>query len=98
MPATWHLQGLSYLTFIGWVATIAGWYVTEMGRQPYLVTGILKTADAVTQVPSEHVGLTLVGYLMMYAFMLFYYIKTVFLLARKNVNPPVVEIKGAVPA
>tara|TARA_B100001094_G_scaffold310560_1_gene345292 strand:- start:6311 stop:7645 length:1335 start_codon:yes stop_codon:yes gene_type:complete len=96
--ATWHLQGLSYLTFIGWVATIAGWYVTEMGRQPYLVTGILKTADAVTQVPSEHVGLTLVGYLLMYAFMLFYYIKTVFLLARKNVNPPVVDIKGAVPA
>ena len=32
----------------GWIATIAGWYVTEIGRQPWLVRGILKTADAVS--------------------------------------------------
>ena len=30
----------------GWVATLAGWYTTEIGRQPWLVTGVLKTADA----------------------------------------------------
>ena len=34
-------------TFSGWVATLAGWLVTEIGRQPWLVTGILRTADAV---------------------------------------------------
>ena len=30
----------------GWLATLAGWYTTEIGRQPWLVTGVLKTADA----------------------------------------------------
>jgi cytochrome bd ubiquinol oxidase subunit I len=29
------------MTFSGWVATLAGWYVTEIGRQPYLVYGVL---------------------------------------------------------
>jgi cytochrome d ubiquinol oxidase subunit I len=35
------------LTFSGWFATLCGWLVTEIGRQPWLVTGILRTADAV---------------------------------------------------
>jgi cytochrome d ubiquinol oxidase subunit I len=34
------------MTFSGWVATLAGWYVTEIGRQPWLVTGILRTGEA----------------------------------------------------
>jgi hypothetical protein len=34
------------MTFSGWVATLAGWYVTEIGRQPWLVTGVLRTAEA----------------------------------------------------
>ena len=36
------------MTFCGWIATLAGWYVTEIGRQPFLVYGVLNTADAVT--------------------------------------------------
>ena len=32
--------------WIGFVAVIAGWIVTESGRQPWIVTGILRTADA----------------------------------------------------
>jgi cytochrome d ubiquinol oxidase subunit I len=83
---TRHLQVLVAMTFMGWIATVAGWYVTEMGRQPFLVTGILRTADAVTQTPSSYVGMTLAAYLMMYAFMLVAYIKTVFMLARKQVH------------
>ena len=34
------------MTFSGWVATLAGWYVTEIGRQPWLVYRLLTTADA----------------------------------------------------
>jgi cytochrome d ubiquinol oxidase subunit I len=41
------LRVLVGMTFAGWVATLAGWYVTEIGRQPWLVTGVLSTADAV---------------------------------------------------
>jgi cytochrome bd ubiquinol oxidase subunit I len=31
------------MTFSGWVATLAGWYTTEIGRQPWLVQGVLTT-------------------------------------------------------
>lgn len=37
----WQLRGLVAMTFSGWLATLAGWYVTEIGRQPFLVTGVL---------------------------------------------------------
>jgi cytochrome d ubiquinol oxidase subunit I len=51
----------------GWVALLAGWYTTEIGRQPWLVTGILKTVDALGPVPGGHVALTLAVYLVLYA-------------------------------
>ncbi|MDP5185552.1 MAG: cytochrome ubiquinol oxidase subunit I [Alishewanella sp.] len=81
-----HLKLLIGMTFSGWVATLAGWYVTEIGRQPYLVYGLLKTRDAVTTVPSEHVALTLGLYLVLYAVLLVLYIKTLFWLAKRAVE------------
>lgn len=74
------------MTFSGWVATLAGWYVTEIGRQPYLVYGLLKTRDAVTTVPSEHVALTLAMYLVLYAVLLVAYVKALFWLAQRAVT------------
>ena len=47
----WMLQALVGMTFSGWLAVVAGWYVTEIGRQPYLVSGVLTTAQAVTILP-----------------------------------------------
>lgn len=73
------------MTFSGWIATLSGWYVTEIGRQPYLVTGILKTADAVTQLPAHNVGTSLTLYLLLYAFLLVAYIRTLFVMARKAI-------------
>ncbi len=58
------------MTISGWVATLAGWYTTEIGRQPWLVTGVLKTADAVGPVAGGHVALTLAIYLVLYAVLL----------------------------
>ena len=71
------------MTFSGWVATIAGWYVTEIGRQPYLVQGLLLTKDAVADVPAPMVGTTLAAYLTVYVVLLTAFIATVFHLARK---------------
>ncbi|MBJ7503818.1 MAG: cytochrome ubiquinol oxidase subunit I, partial [Polynucleobacter sp.] len=48
----WMLQALVGMTFSGWLAVVAGWYVTEIGRQPYLVSGVLTTAQAVTKLPT----------------------------------------------
>ncbi len=83
---TWLLRVIVATTFSGWLATLAGWYVTEIGRQPWLVTGVLKTQDAVTSLPPSKVGFSLTLYLVVYAFLLFSYIRTVFLMARKAVK------------
>lgn len=80
----WLLRVLVALTFSGWVATLAGWYVTEIGRQPWLVQGVLRAADAVATVPPAHVGLTLTAYLVTYTFLLATYIATLFYLTRRE--------------
>jgi cytochrome bd ubiquinol oxidase subunit I len=74
---------LVLMTFSGWVALVAGWYVTEIGRQPWLVSGLLATADAISAVPAERIGLTLAMYLALYLFLLVAFVAVVFHLARK---------------
>lgn len=74
------------MSFSGWVATLAGWYVTEIGRQPYLIYGVLKTRDAVTTVASEQVALTLIMYLALYVVLLIAYVKTLFWLADRAIE------------
>ncbi len=83
VPQTWLLRVLVAMTFSGWVALIAGWYVTEIGRQPWLVQGVLTAAQAASQVPSGTILFTLVLYLVLYAVLLTAYISVVFYLARK---------------
>ena len=76
-------KGLVLMTFSGWVAVLAGWYVTEIGRQPYLVTGVLTTAQAATTLPTSMVFSTLFAYLTLYVGLLAAYIWVVFYLARQ---------------
>ena len=71
------------MTLSGWVALLAGWYTTEIGRQPWLVTGILKTADAVGPVAGSHVALTLAVYLILYVLLLIAYLGVLVHLALK---------------
>ncbi|QFT45529.1 Cytochrome bd-II ubiquinol oxidase subunit 1 [Roseivivax sp. THAF40] len=71
------------MTFSGWVATLAGWYVTEIGRQPWLVSGVLPTEAAVAEVPSGMVLSTLLAYLAVYAALTLAYIGALVHLARK---------------
>jgi cytochrome bd ubiquinol oxidase subunit I len=71
------------MTFSGWLATLAGWYTTEIGRQPWLVTGVLTTAQAVADVPAGMVLSTLLGYLGIYAILTLAYVGVLFHLARK---------------
>jgi cytochrome d ubiquinol oxidase subunit I len=85
---------LTAMTFSGWVATLAGWYVTEIGRQPFLIQGVMRTADAVTSVPAGPIALTLAGYLVTYALLIAAYISVVFYLARQAGLP---ESKRAEP-
>lgn len=90
-PGPWLARGLVAMTFSGWVATLAGWYVTEIGRQPWLVTGILKTGEAASAVPAPMIGVTLAAYLVTYALLLAAYVATLFLLARKGARPKEID-------
>lgn len=71
------LRSMSLMTFSGWVAVLAGWYVTEVGRQPWIVYGELKTIDVVANHPPELVLSSLIGYALMYLFLLISYISVV---------------------
>ena len=85
------------MTFAGWVALVSGWYVTEIGRQPWLVFGVLTTAQAASQVPAGNIALSLALYLTLYAALLSAYVSVVFYLAKKAVNggeEPSVDVKG----
>ena len=85
------------MTFSGWIATLAGWYVTEIGRQPWLVTGVLTTAQAVSKVPAGMIGFTLAMYLAIYVLLIAAYISVLFHLAGKGVKRPAPMV-GAAPA
>ncbi len=78
---------LLVMTFSGWIACLSGWYVTEIGRQPYLVQGVLKTADAVTKLGTGMVWTTFLMYLAAYVIVLPSFIFTLFYLARKEAKP-----------
>ncbi len=79
----WLARIFVAMTFAGWVALIAGWYVTEIGRQPWLVHGVLTAAQAASTVPASNIAITLVLYLTLYAALLFAYVSVVFHLATK---------------
>ena len=79
-PILWALVPMA---FSGWVATLAGWYTTEIGRQPWLVQGVMTTEMAVADVPAPLVLGTLITYLAIYVALLFAYIGVIAYLARK---------------
>jgi cytochrome d ubiquinol oxidase subunit I len=79
-----YARVLVAMTFAGWLATVAGWYVTEIGRQPWLVEGVLRTADAVSAVTAPMIGLTFTLYMLVYIVLLSAFIATLFHMARKG--------------
>jgi cytochrome d ubiquinol oxidase subunit I len=79
----WLLWVFAGFTFSGWIAVLAGWLVTEIGRQPWLVTGILRTADAVGHAGGAELGASLTAYIGTYAVLLLAYMVTLTHMARK---------------
>ncbi len=82
----WMLWVFSACTFTGWVATLAGWLVTEIGRQPWLVTGLLRTKDAVGQASGAELGASLTGYILVYATLFIAYMVVITHLAGKGAD------------
>jgi cytochrome d ubiquinol oxidase subunit I len=74
---------LSAMTFSGWIAILAGWYVTEIGRQPWIIYGLVRTVDVAADHASATIASTLFGYVGLYAFLLVSYIQALRYLASK---------------
>jgi cytochrome d ubiquinol oxidase subunit I len=80
----WLLWVFAGFTFSGWIATLAGWIVTEMGRQPWLVTGVLRTDEAVGHISGAYLGASLMSYAITYAVMFIAYMVVLTHLAGKG--------------
>lgn len=63
----WYQWAVSYSWPMGFIAILAGWWVTETGRQPYLVYGVLRTADAVSPVSFWPVLTSLILFVIVYS-------------------------------
>jgi cytochrome d ubiquinol oxidase subunit I len=72
------------MTFSGWVAVLAGWYVTEIGRQPYIVYGLVRTAEVATDLPSVMIASTLAMYIVLYVVLVLAYVAVIRYLAEKT--------------
>jgi cytochrome bd ubiquinol oxidase subunit I len=79
----WMIGSIAAMTFSGWIATVSGWYVTEIGRQPWIVQGLLKTADVASATPASHIALTLAGYLVTYVLLIIAYVSVLRYMAEK---------------
>jgi len=62
----WYLRIVAHSWWTGFVAVIAGWVVTESGRQPWIVQGVLRTADAISPVPAASIAATLALFVIVY--------------------------------
>lgn len=68
------MRVLSWMTFSGWVAVLAGWYVSEVGRQPWIIYGQLRVSEVVADHAGGTVLTTLIAYTLLYGFLLISYV------------------------
>src|SRR5213593_41917 len=83
--ARWLLRAVALATPMGFIAVEAGWMVTELGRQPWVIYGVLRTADAVTPMPGLIVPF--LTFTLLYGFLA---VIVVWLLYRQIVRSPAV--------
>jgi cytochrome d ubiquinol oxidase subunit I len=62
----WLLRAAVAMSPVGLVAVIAGWITTEVGRQPYTVYGLLRTAESASPIDAAAVGTSLVAFIIVY--------------------------------
>ena len=75
---------LAAMTFAGWVGdACAGWYVTEIGRQPFIVYGLIRTADVASKVAAPMIALTLALYVTLYLALIVAYVAVLKYMAEK---------------
>ena len=66
--ARWFQYWCMAMTPSGFIAILAGWFVTEVGRQPYIAYGVIRTIDGISPVISEQIAVTLLAFIITYIF------------------------------
>lgn len=92
-----YLIALSAMAFSGWIATVAGWYVTEIGRQPYIIYGVITVAETAAKHAPTMIGLTLTAYLALYVFLLCAYVFVVKGLSEKSTRGQAPKLPAGLP-
>ncbi len=64
----WFQYWCMALTPAGFVAVLAGWFVTEVGRQPWIVYNLMRTSDATSPVPGAPIAISLAAFVIVYVF------------------------------
>jgi cytochrome d ubiquinol oxidase subunit I len=64
----WFQYWCMALAPAGFIAVLAGWFVTEIGRQPYIVFNVMRTADAVSPLNGEPIAISLAAFVLTYGF------------------------------
>lgn len=62
----WFLRFATWMGPSGLIAILAGWYTTEIGRQPWVVYGVMRTKDAVSNHSALALSVSLIGFIVMY--------------------------------
>ena len=90
------LESPGYLRIMMWsiplpyLAIQLGWLVTEIGRQPWIVYGLVKTSDAVSPIATSQVAITLIGFILLYGLL---GASGFFLIARKAIKGPDMDLE-----
>ncbi len=77
----WFHRAWMMMMPLGFIAILAGWFVTETGRQPWTVYEVIRTAESMSPVAAQQVATTLIGFIILYVFVFgagsFYIIKLI---------------------
>lgn len=95
LQSTWFLRPLQHIWPLGFIAILAGWMTTEIGRQPWLAHQLLRTADAASPVPASSILVSLLLFILVYGVVFsagIYYINR---LIHRGPEPEVLEAPDA---
>ena len=84
-PSPALLKTLVWNIPIPYVSIMLGWTVAEMGRQPWIVYGLMRTSDAVSYVPPSSVTLSLIAFTLIYTIL---GVLDIYLLRKHAINGP----------
>ena len=62
----WFHRAWMFMTPMGFIALLAGWFVTEVGRQPWTVYDVIRTSESISPVAAQQVATTLIGFIVLY--------------------------------